>query len=289
MDPAASTMNAPPLALRLWNLIPAALRAILVGFAVLLFGGFVSGALMIANLRLAPSIPLFLPATALWLWLYWRLLAGAGGPRDSREWRARELRAQSLSPGAWLWALVCGGLGVTAAMGIAFVTYRFAPLPDAAYRAPFDVSGFPAWTLAAIFASLALTAGVVEEAAFRGYMLSGIERRHGWVAGIVTVTVVFYLAHRSHTYATIAFLPFFLVHGMVFGGLVYATRSIVPGIVLHAVSDFVVLPMQYGVVPSAGRWPFVSEGWLSLVAGAAALVTFRKLVAISRATPASTP
>jgi hypothetical protein len=37
-----------------------------------------------------------------------------------------------------------------------------------------------------VFAAVALTAAVVEEAAFRGYMLSGIQRRFGWAVGIQT-------------------------------------------------------------------------------------------------------
>ena len=70
---------------------------------------------------------------------------------------------------------------------------------------------------------------------------------------------------------TLAFLPFFLAHGLTMGLLVFYTRSIMPGIVLHAVSDFIVLPMQYGVIPSAGRSAIVWQGWLVLLTGAAAL------------------
>ena len=151
------------------------------------------------------------------------------------------------------------------------MTYRFAALPDAAYRAPFEVASFPPWTLVSIFAAVALTAAVVEEAAFRGYILSGIQRTFGWAVGIGLVTILFYVAHLSHAYATVAFVPFFVAHGLVLGLLVFYTRSILPGVVLHAVSDSVVLPMQYGVIPSAGEWGFVWQGWLSLLTGAAAV------------------
>lgn len=65
--------------------------------------------------------------------------------------------------------------------------------------------------------------------------------------------------------------------GLVFGLLVFYTHSILPGVVLHAVSDFLVLPMQYGVIPSVGEWGFVSQGWMSLVAGAAAIPAFLQL------------
>lgn len=128
-----------------------------------------------------------------------------------------------------------------------------------------------------VFTAVALTAAVVEEVAFRGYMLSGIQRRFGWAAGIGLVTILFYVAHLSHAYATAAFVPFFVAHGLVLGLLVFYTRSILPGVVLHAVSDSVVLPMQYGVIPSVGQWEFVWQGWLTLLAGAAAIPAFLQL------------
>ena len=253
------------------------LRAVLLGGAILVIGGGVSGALMVANLRLAPTLPLFLPGTVLWLWLLWAFARGDGWPRGTSDARRGLLRASKLSAGVWIWALIAGGLAVTAVMGLAFVTYRLAVLPEAAYRAPFDVSALPPWTQVSIFAAVALTAAVVEESAFRGYMLTGLQRRHGWPVAIGIVSILFYLAHLSHAYATLAFLPFFLAHGLVMGLMVYFTRSIVPGIVLHAVSDLIVLPMQYGVIPSAGEWPFVGQGWMSLVAGIASVPAFRRL------------
>jgi len=269
-------LNRPSLQ-RAWDGIPAAVRAILAGFAILMIGGSVSGALMFANLKLMPTIPAFLPGTVVWLCLVWQYLGGSGWPRATSIRRRDALRAQRLSPRTWLWALVAGGCAVTGVMGIAFVTYRFATLPEAAYEAPFELASFPPLTLVSMFVAIALTAAVVEEAAFRGYMLSGIQSRHGWTVGIGVVTALFYVAHLSHAYATLSFLPFFLAHGLVFGLLVYYTRSILPGVVLHAVSDFVVLPMQYGVIPSVGQWAFVGHGWLSIVAGLAAILAFRQL------------
>jgi membrane protease YdiL (CAAX protease family) len=257
--------------------ILAAVGAVLFGFVCLVVGGAVSGALMFANLKLAPALPFFLPATVLWLWLFWRYVRGDGWPRSTSNRRRDLLRVRRLSPRAWGWALVAGGLSLAAVMGIAFMTYRFAKLPDAAYRAPFEVDSFPPWALVSIFAAVALTAAVVEEVAFRGYMLSGIQRRFGWAVGIIVVTILFYVAHLSHAYATMAFVPFFLAHGLVLGLLVFYTRSILPGVVLHAVSDLLVLPMQYGVIPSAGEWGFVWQGWLSLLAGAAAIPAFGQL------------
>jgi membrane protease YdiL (CAAX protease family) len=278
-----STIPRVPRVPRVQGSLRAALSAVLLGFAVLILGGSVAGALMVANLAWAPAMPLFLPVTALWLGLCWRYLRGEGWPRTTAAWRRESLAGRRLSPSVWRWALLAGGLAVTATMGLAFVTYRFAALPEAAYRSPFDVASFPPWTLVAIFAALASTAAVIEEAAFRGYMLSGLHRRFGWAWGVALVTLLFYFAHLPHAYATWAFVPFFVAHGCVFGLLVHLTRSILPGIVLHALSDFLVLPMQYGAIPSAGRWDFVGQGWLSLVAGAAAIPALWKLARVTRA------
>jgi membrane protease YdiL (CAAX protease family) len=169
-----------PRARESWGSILAAVRAILLGMLILMVGGSLSGALMFVNLKMAPTLPLFLPATVLWLWLFWRYVSGDGWPQSTSASRRDLLRVRKLSPRAWGWALVAGGLGLAAVMGIAFMTYRFATLPDAAYQAPFDVASFPPWTLVSIFAAVAFTAAVVEEAAFRGYMLSGIQAEYGW-------------------------------------------------------------------------------------------------------------
>ena len=142
-----------------------AVGAVLLGFVALVIGGSVSGALMFANLKLAPALPLFFPATVLWLWLFWRYVRGDGWPRSTSDRRRDWLLRRTPSTRVWVWALVAGGLALAAVMGIAFMTYRFAALPDAAYRAAFDVASFPPWTLVSVFAAVALTAAVVEEAA----------------------------------------------------------------------------------------------------------------------------
>ena len=85
--------------------------------------------------------------------------------------------------------MVAAGLALAAVMGIAFVTYSFAALRRSL---PGSVrSGvLPALDPRVGICRDALTAAVVEEATFRGYILSGIQRRFGWAAGIGLVTVL---------------------------------------------------------------------------------------------------
>jgi hypothetical protein len=120
-------------------------------------------------------------------------------------------------------------------------------------------------------------------------MLSQIERRHGWIAGILITGAVFFLDHHlSHAYATYAFLPFFMLVSTLHGLLVYCTRSILPSVVLHAVADFCVIPFQYGLLGSIDFTPvwrtgidafFVCLCAVTIGAALAAIPAFLRLAA----------
>ena len=133
---------------------------------------------MWANRKLSPRSPWFLIGTAIWL-----VICGGGWTataRRARRPRAASRPARSAYAGrVWAWALIAGGLGTVSVMGLALLTGRVADLPPAAYESPFDLTSYPPWTVAAVVVSIAAVAGVVEEAAFRGYMMSGIERGTG--------------------------------------------------------------------------------------------------------------
>ena len=99
-----------------------------------------------------------------------------------------------------------------------------------------------------VLLAISAVAGVVEEAAFRGYLISQIQRRHGWIIAILISGVMFFVSHLNHAYVTLAFLPFFLVVSSIHGLLVYLTRSILPSVVLHSVADLITIPIQYGLI-----------------------------------------
>jgi membrane protease YdiL (CAAX protease family) len=152
----------------------------------------------------------------------------------------------------------------------------------AAYKAQFDLSSYGWWTILAFFLCVAGMAGVVEEAAFRGYMLSIAERRHGWLVAIVAVMVLFYAVHLSHAYATAGFVPFFVAYSVLHGLLVFFTRSILPNVVLHSVGDFVILPIQYGVIPNPLGSSVRLHALVILVFGALSALAFWHLARVSR-------
>jgi membrane protease YdiL (CAAX protease family) len=265
------------LLVRGWRRFPIVVRATLVALLILNVGQGPPMLALLANLRVAASVPLFLPITALWLWLFWQYLSGRGWPRRTANQRHDDLRGGAPSQRVWLWSLVAGGLGLASALSLALLTGRIARLPGRAYEAPFDLSPYPWWTVLSFFLAIACIAGIVEEAAFRGYMLSQIQRRHGWLVGIALVAILFYIAHLSHAYATVTFVPFFAAYSIVHGALVFLARSILPSVVLHAIGDFCILPMQYGVIDLPLGTSFEPYLACALVFGLAAIPAFWRL------------
>src|SRR5262245_39719870 len=97
------------------------------------------------NLRFAPSVPWALVPTVLYLWVYWRFVSGAIGPRESADWRRQNLRAHSVSPDAWGPALMAGLLGFGALLALVAVMQRVVHLP--ASPVPPVPAGMPFVTL----------------------------------------------------------------------------------------------------------------------------------------------
>jgi membrane protease YdiL (CAAX protease family) len=277
---------------RLWQRLPAMVRAILVGYLVVQVGGLPPAIFLLGNLKLFSTVPWLLPATLVWLWLFWRYCDGHGWPASTAEARRRDLRARALSRQEWFWSLLAGSLGMICVDAIAFLTPRLAEIPREAFKLPLALSALPWWTQVALLVAISAVAGVVEEAGYRGYMLSGIERRHGWSMAILVTGFMFFLDHYvSHAYATFAFLPFFLAVSTLHGLLVYTTRSILPSVVLHTVADLIVIPVQYGLIGNPSVASVWKEGtdtsfWIlvgqAIVFGLAAIPAFMKLVTLSK-------
>jgi membrane protease YdiL (CAAX protease family) len=181
----------------------------------------------------------------------------------------------------WVWALLAGAFGIASALALGFATLRTAGVTRAAFASPIKLSNYPVLTVILAIAVISATAGVVEEAGFRGYMLSPIQRRHGWIAAILITGFMFFLDHHlSHAYATFAFLPFFLAISVVHGFLVKCSGSIAPSVVLHSVADFLVIPIMYGLVGSFSVTPISKTGIDAQFVLCLGLATFFALVSI---------
>ena len=104
----------------------------------------------------------------------------------------------------------------------------------------------PPATVFLLLATSSIVAGAIEESGFRGYMQGPIERRHGVAVALLVSGTVFGLGHFTHHPAlTLEMLPFYLAVSAVYGGLAYATNSILPGMLLHAGGDLWSMTRQW--------------------------------------------
>ena len=102
----------------------------------------------------------------------------------------------------------------------------------------------------------AVTAGVVEEAAFRGYMQTGIEAHHPEHAVWVT-SVVFVAAHITQGAGAVLVLgPGLFVASMLYGILARRMGTILPGIFIHVLGDLA--RVYFGVLRGDASRLFVS-------------------------------
>ena len=195
----------------------AVIEAVAVGMLALIVATLPRNALFAANLRFLPGLPWSVPLVAVLLWFFWRYMNGWGPPPDTAATRRARLRANRLAPGAWLWALLAGGLGIVTLVLILRVANRLMTLPD---QAPPDLSAIPLTTLVPILLLSSLFAGVVEEASFRGYMQGMIERQFGPVIAILITGVMFAVAHLDFTPVL---LPYYVAVSAIYGMVSYLT------------------------------------------------------------------
>lgn len=232
---AADQVGGTTSAARRWRRVPEAARAVIVGFIVLLAGNFLPQGILAANLK-SPAIPWSAALIAAYLWLYWQYIGGRWWPRSTSAARRRDLRAVSLSRAVWIWSLVTGALGIASLTALTYALGRVIPLglgfPDV-----FDE--LPRITIATMVVTISVMAGIVEEAAFRGYMQSRIERRHGPVVAILVVSVLFVLAHLPTSIAALPRMGLIFIASVGYGILAHRTGSILPGLVLHGAGDIV--------------------------------------------------
>ena len=210
--------------------------AVATGVGVLLAGSLPWIALLAPlNLRVLPALPWAVVPMAGYLWLYWRFIGGRIGPSDTSEQRRRSLRANPVGD-AWPLAILTGFAGFAALFALVTVMSRLLTMPGGpALTAP---EGMPRATVIILLMMASLVAGVAEEAGFRGYMQGPIERRYGVVAAILINGTMFGLLHfMNHPDAVIPMLPYYIAVAGVYGGITWATDSILPALALHAGGD----------------------------------------------------
>jgi membrane protease YdiL (CAAX protease family) len=247
------------------------LLAVVVGMLVVAAGTIPRNILFLANLRYYASVPWAVPVSAVLLWLFWRYLNGAGPPESTARQRHEGLRANRISAGAWIWSLIAGVLGLVALVLALRVANRLVALPQ--QQVP-DLSHIPRLTVWSLVLMGAPIAGVVEEAAFRGYMQGPIERRYGLTIAILITGTMFAVAHLDFTPIL---WPYYVAVAAIYGTVTYLTNSILPAILLHTCgniySNSVLLvtgqaEWQAAASPAAPIWRTGADRpfWISVIA-----------------------
>lgn len=209
-------------------------QAVVIGLVVSLVGTLPWAVLMKLNLKYFIGMPWAVVPGTLYLWLFWRYVQGAGPPRSTSNARRALCRANRTSSEVWGAAILAGMVGLGALVAFLNVYNRLV-------RTPSQQTGIPPHTPAVTVALWVLMgsifAGVTEEASFRGYMQGPIERRHGPVLAILLTGTFFGFAHFTHPEAVLQLMPFYMAAATIFGMLAYLTKSILPGVVVHASAD----------------------------------------------------
>jgi membrane protease YdiL (CAAX protease family) len=210
------------------------LIAIAMGLTIALVGAIPWVAMARLNVRIHPELPWAAASMICWLTIVLSWLGGAGWPRSWSAFRWRHLRLWRPQPSAWSGDNLATIVGLVFALVGLTVFWIFAQ----AGRPPADVSVYPTTVMRfSVLLMGPIVSGVVEEAAFRGYMQSHLERIGPTFAILVTSTA-FTLAHATHGLSyLLAVAPGFFLASVIYGYLALKSGSIVPGMLLHSAGD----------------------------------------------------
>lgn len=202
-----------------------------------------------------------LAALALSGWLLWGYVLRSG-EGERRRWavlRMRPLRGPALS-----WTLVAIPVMLALSWSAGEVWTRLVDVPmdnldpfEQIFRTPLQRMSL------AIFAIS--VAPLLEEFFFRGLIQYPLERRHGAGKGILLAAVFFAIIHMLPWV-----FPLYVLLGAAFGFVVYATRSIWAGVMLHAANNSAALLGQGAQaeelppVPTLWETGFTPEWWVSV-------------------------
>ena len=240
---------------------PAQALVLFVGVAFLFlgFGGFLAGAGL-------PGA-----AAAQWLLMAAPLLAAVGA-RGGDLSGALGLRAPSRRA---LVGAVCIGLSAWYALSlVAAVQERLAPMP-APLRVELEKLVLPEGQIGAgAFLALALTPGVCEELLCRGVVARSLRARLG-AGGAVAISALLFAALHLSPYR---FVPQALL-GASLGAITLAGDSVVPAMIVHALSNAMVL----GASVAERRLGVAEARWLAspvVAASAATLLVVGHVLAL---------
>ena len=222
---------------------------VLTGLLILAAGLLPWALLAQVNVRVRPDLPWAALVTVGYLGVLIAWLNGFGQPRQSADLRRQLLR---------LWPRTARDTdGVTAGAIMMLLTLLYLVWTAISRMAPVpDLSLYPTtsyrWSM---FIMGGVTAGVVEEVAFRGYMQTGLER-HDRENAIWLTSMVFAVSHVTQGVSAVLVMgPGLFIASMLYGTLARRTGTILPGIVIHVLGDLA--RVYFGVLKGDGSLLFV--------------------------------
>jgi len=196
-----------------------------------------------------------------------------------------------LPASVWKWGLVAALLFVVVVQSAFVVTFRVIEYPADRFTEEYAFDTLPlalAWL--AILMSSAV-AGICEETGFRGYMQVPLEKRYGPVVAIAISSLIFVLVHLEQAWAAPLLFHLFAMASLL-GILAYASGSLIPSMIGHAVMD--IFNFSYWWSDVAGSWemrPILETGidshfvvWVVILVAAVGLFSWvaRKTMAARR-------
>jgi membrane protease YdiL (CAAX protease family) len=258
----------------------------MLGLLVTAVAGAVWGPLYITNLKTTPAIPWSVPVMAVALWLMWRYLGGQGWPKSTSEARRRNLRAKSVSAAVFSWAFLAGVLSIAALAGLWIIMFQLFRMQGNVVP---DQTKFPLLTMALFAIMGSLVSPLSEEAGFRGYCQSILERNFSAPLAVGISSVFFALAHLTQGFYLPKLLVYFL-GGVMLGVTANLTKSILPGIAVHILADMTFFTMVWPydaarrVIWDGGNttwfWIHVAQ---AVVFSGLAILAYRRLASLNSA------
>lgn len=219
----------------LWHKLPAWLQSI-IWFLVLLYPVVLLNQTLIqVNVYTLSEFPWALALVLLSLWGFWQFTTGATYPFGVSEHRRRLSSIDmpsnnskaiplllSLSLLLFVYSVNAIGFGL-------FDTDQTAQLQFIQF-----VGSAPTWTGPLLLLAAALTAGIVEEIVFRGYMQKILTEAYGpWISFFLVAT----LFAIGHLLPIELIIPYMLV-SIAFSWVAHTIDSVIPGILVHILFDF---------------------------------------------------
>ena len=144
----------------------------------------------------------------------------------------KKIRGYDLAAGVGFFVVAAGII-----TGIALLMEQLGyPLPgEIALLIPQDTLGRILWVV------VSLTAGICEEALFRGYLMTRLRilfKSDSWIIPLIVSSILFGVAHG---YQGLNGMILLSIYGAILGGIYIYTKSLWPAIIVHSLQDLLAL------------------------------------------------